>query len=398
MRIVSETGKTLGYKDLWLKEIGGYETAKEINQQPRLWKELVEIFRENFDRIENYMKKLESVKGLRIIVTGAGTSAFVGESVVPYMRSVSKFRVEDIATTDIVANPEQYLDKDVPTLLISCARSGNSPESVAAVELAEQLVDELYQVMLTCNPDGKLAEFGKKSDKNLLLMMPEDSNDKGFAMTGSCTCMMLASMMLVNLENLGEISSAVDEMAKKVIRINGEYAAVLDKLAKTDFSRVVYLGAGVFRGLARESSLKLLELTGGEVPSFYDTPLGFRHGPKSILDGNTLVFMYVSNNPYTRKYDYDLAKEIALENSGNQLILISDYKDAAFECLADHYIYLNEGTNCSEDGLLIFPYLYNAQLFSLYTSIKLNYSPDNPCPSGSVNRVVQGVTIHAYGA
>jgi len=159
---VSETGKTLGYKDLWLKEIGGYETAKEINQQPRLWKELVEIFRENFDRIENYMKKLESVKGLRIIVTGAGTSAFVGESVVPYMRSVSKFRVEDIATTDIVANPEQYLDKDVPTLLISCARSGNSPESVAAVELAEQLVDELYQVMLTCNPDGKLAEFGKK--------------------------------------------------------------------------------------------------------------------------------------------------------------------------------------------------------------------------------------------
>ena len=89
-----------------------------------------------------------------------------------------KWNFNAIATTDIVANPETYLKKDVTTVLVSFARSGNSPESVATVDLAKALVDELYQVTITCAADGKLALQAHGDDRNslafatrLLLMM-----------------------------------------------------------------------------------------------------------------------------------------------------------------------------------------------------------------------------------
>ena len=63
--------------------------------------------------------------------TGAGTSQYVGDTVVPYLRAhgdTQAFSFESIGTTDIVAKPEDYLIKDEPTLLVSFARSGNSPK------------------------------------------------------------------------------------------------------------------------------------------------------------------------------------------------------------------------------------------------------------------------------
>ena len=89
--------------------------------------------------------------------------------------------------------------KDFPTVLVSFARSGNSPESVVAVQLAEQIVTDLYQVTITCAKDGKLAKQAVGNEKNLLLLMPEKSNDQGFAMTGSYTCMALTALLVLIL-------------------------------------------------------------------------------------------------------------------------------------------------------------------------------------------------------
>ena len=81
-------------------------------------------------------------------------------------------------------------------------------------------------------------------------------------------------------------------------------------LAQTKKQRFVYLGSGPLEGLAHESALKMLELTAGEVVTYFDSPLGFRHGPKSALDGDTLAVVYVSTDPYTRRYDLDIVAEI----------------------------------------------------------------------------------------
>ena len=92
---------------------------------------------------------------LRIVLTGAGTSAFIGECLAPALIRRTGLRVEAVPTTDLVGSPDAGLSLAVPTLLVSFARSGNSPESVAALRLAELVVPECHHLIFTCNRDGR---------------------------------------------------------------------------------------------------------------------------------------------------------------------------------------------------------------------------------------------------
>ena len=62
----------------------------------------------------------------------------------------------------------------MPTLLVSFARSGDSPESVAAAELADQLLSDVHHLVLTCNADGRLAAaVTARMSARTWLLMPE---------------------------------------------------------------------------------------------------------------------------------------------------------------------------------------------------------------------------------
>ncbi|MFR3299290.1 MAG: SIS domain-containing protein, partial [Fusobacterium sp.] len=166
-------------------------TWKEIVQQPSIWKEEVQIVRDNLKAIGEFIEGVKADK-VKVVFTGAGSSEFVGNTLCSYVNSKIDIDVVSIPTTDIVSMPEQYLDENTATILVSCARSGNSPESVAAVELADKLVKNIHHIFITCNAEGKLAQISKTGDNKFLLLMPEKTNDKGFAMTGSFSSMVVA--------------------------------------------------------------------------------------------------------------------------------------------------------------------------------------------------------------
>ncbi|TCS81826.1 SIS domain-containing protein [Tepidibacillus fermentans] len=387
--------KFFGYDEEYLKKITGYITAKEIRQQPRLWKETLDIVKRNKDSIDSFLNHILKKDKIRIIFTGAGTSAFVGESVVPYLNKKYPGKFESIATTDIVTNPENYLFSAIPTLLISFARSGNSPESIATVDLAKQIVNEVYQIVITCNPEGSLAKKTQNDPNSLLLLMPEDSNDQGFAMTGSFSSMTLAALLL--FENLEEIEQEIKLIIGNGEKILDKMAPLIKDLAENDFERIIYLGSSSLKGLATESALKTLELTNGELIATYESSLGLRHGPKTMINNQTLIVSYISNNAYTRKYEIDLLKELASEKNYHKLIAVSSDKNEEIESLVDNYFYISDqGKVYKDDVYLIFNYVLIAQMFSFFKSIQLGHTPDNPCPDGSVNRVVKGVIIHPY--
>lgn len=387
--------KYFGFDSKYLEKINGLATAIEIHQQPELWSETLEIFKDKKSELEEFLKPLLIKENLRIIFTGAGTSAYVGESIVPSLRKNSDLRFEAIGTTDIVAKPLEYLKKNQPTLLISCARSGNSPESVAAVDIVEKVVDEFYHIALTCNPEGKLVQNAKGHDNEKIILMPEKSNDKGFAMTGSFTCMMLSGLLL--FEN--DFDKAAKEIEKTVklgqIICNEKHEAV-KKLTEKDLTNAVYLGAGSYFGLARESCLKILELTGGSITTLYETPLGFRHGPKSIVNDKSMILMYLSNDEYSRQYEIDLLKELSAEEGNQQIVGISNDNDKSINGICDTYLNLDADRYEVRDSFKMLNYILYAQMFSFMQSEKLGFGPDNPCPTGEVNRVVQGVIIHDY--
>lgn len=379
-----------------LKDLGAIITTTEIKQQPELWAQAYEIYKANKENLNNFIENIGKKHGqFRVIFTGAGTSAYVGNSVVPYLKKkndMKKCIIESIPTTDIVSNPYDYLKEDVPTLLVSFARSGNSPESIAALNLGRQIVDNFYHLAITCAPEGKLAQMTKNDEHNYLLLMPSKSNDQGFAMTGSFTCMMLSAILIFdNLDSDTEKAyiNAIIEMGSNVIERKDEIHELINK----DFNRVVYLGSGGLGGLTQEAQLKLLELTAGKIATGYDSSMGFRHGPKSFIDENTLIFVFVSNNEYTRKYDIDVLEEI----NGDEIakltcaILVENKNDFSGKTFGFENKY-----NELPDVYLAFPYILFGQTISLFTSVKVNNKPDTPSPTGTVNRVVKGVIIHEY--
>jgi tagatose-6-phosphate ketose/aldose isomerase len=218
--------------------------------------------------------------------------------------------------------------------------------------------------------------------------MPEATNDQGFAMTSSFTSMTLAAWLIFG--TVADSDELVGRLATAAERILVTRQEDIRRLASSGYERIVYLGSGPLKGLAHESSLKLLELTAGETVTYFESPLGFRHGPKSILDNRTLAVSYISGDPYTRKYDLDLLAELKRSMRPGSVIAIAA-TDAGED---DPNLWLLEGLQGVEDAALALPFVVVAQLLGLCFSLALGYTPDNPFPNQEVNRVVQGVSIH----
>ena len=367
---------------------GAAATFREIRQQPSVWREAAQIIAERREEIDAFLSALLEQKDLRIILTGAGTSAFAGGVVAPAVTRASGHRIESIATTDLVSNPRDYLAEDLPTLLVSFARSGNSPESVAATRLADEVLHDVHHLVITCNPAGDLARAHASQRRSLVLHMPERSNDAGFAMTSSFTSMLLSALLVL----LGDAPQSVEALADAAQAVIDDHWTTVAQLAREDVQRVVFLGSGPLASLAQESALKLLELTAGAVVSYHDSPLGFRHGPKSVLNSETLAVVFLSADPYTRAYDLDIVAELRTALAPDQVLVVAAEAPEGLDAL------VLPGLKGLDDGHLAAAYVVVAQILALSFALRVGTTPDNPFPTGSVNRVVQGVHIHQLGA
>lgn len=356
-----------------------YWTAREIAQQPRVWREAQRAVESSRGAIDAWLQPLLAKQNLRIILSGAGTSSFIGEAMAPWLRKQFKRRAEAVSTTDIVSDPGQYLAENIPTLMISFARSGDSPESVASVQLANQLLGDCHHLVLTCNPEGYLAQLSVNSDKMFCLLMPDGTNDRSFAMTSSFTSMLVscATIFTPDTAQLEQAAAATEQLLANRLR-------TIQALAKQPLNRLVVLGAGSLLGIAREASLKCLELSAGQVVPMFDSPLGFRHGPKSVVSSTTLIIHLHSSDSYIQSYDRDLWNELVRDSQTEQLIELSPGS-------------LDIANSEMSDIWLALPYITYCQLFAFYKAVALGIGADNPCPSGEVNRVVQGVTIYPFG-
>ena len=193
-----------------LEEKKSFNTAKEILQQPELWKETLIIFKDSEKKLSDFFSKIGLNEEYRIIFTGAGTSEYVGNILEPLLNKNETGEFKSIATTDILNNPLSYMKKNKKTLVVSFARSGDSPESAGVIDIADKIIDEVYHLFITCNKEGALARRAEGNEKIFLLLMPEESNDKGFAMINSFSCMLLAGILSFSKNN-GEV---INEMEK----------------------------------------------------------------------------------------------------------------------------------------------------------------------------------------
>lgn len=370
-------------------------TYDEIMRQCESWRELPELIAGQREELGAFLKRSLGDNGVLCFI-GAGSSEYVGRALLPYMKRHCPYSVDCHGTTDLVAAPESCVKAGRKTVLVSFARSGDSPESVGAIEAAQAVSDSVSNVIITCNRDGALSEYGKRHDNCYVINLPQITNDNGFAMTNSFTSMYFTALLCFAPERLSECTAAIMRCAGQAEPLLCADAETLaQRVCETGFERIVYLGTEALKGIAQESALKMLELTRGGVASLYDTPMGFRHGPKSFINDRTLTVLYLSDSEYTRRYELDLLREMAAQRGKNSILTVCATQCAEAKELSDFY--LCYGNDTASENTLIGPELLTAaQLIALRRSESLGIDPDNPNPAGVVNRVVKGVTIYGY--
>ncbi len=372
---------------------GGLLTAREIVQQPGLWLETFDLLVNQKSQLETFLNEVYSNEDLEVILTGAGSSAFIGMILQgPFQKNTGK-RTSAIATTDLLSHPEEYFNPRATTLLISFARSGDSPESVAAVNLANIFCKKIYHLVITCSPSGKLARNIKTSGSYVFLL-PQHAADQSLVMTGSFTAMLLSGLLISQICVINELRRQVELLSAYGEKIINKYSAGLKQIASLNFDRVVILGSGPLQGAARESHLKIQELSAGKVVCICDSFLGFRHGPKAVINPATMLIYLFSNNEYAHQYEIDLVKSV---NEGEKGIFSIGISESAVRGLdLGMVIELSEGNEKLNEGFLAICSVLPAQILGYFKSIQLKLRPDNPSENGAITRVVQGVTIYTF--
>ena len=342
--------------------IRGTLTYAEILQQPDLWPDTV-------DRVRAWRFR-EQLQHARVILSGAGTSAYAAsaiEAAWPGARA--------IPSTDLLVDRSGCDGFDA---MISLARSGDSPESVAVIDR----VSTLRQFAITCNPDGALA---RKLGDSTLVLDPR-SNDRSLVMTSSFSNLTFAGLCLRHLAALQDTVAAV---AGRVRNSLPEIEAAAVQIAANHPQRAVVLASPSLGGLTQEACLKILEMTAGRVVAMPETFLGLRHGPMSFLRRDTLVLAWLSSDPLRRRYEEDLLAELRSKRLG---FVVCIGTPLAGSDLAD--LSLPAAAPDLPDTLRTPFEIAIAQLTAYHLSLRADLDPDSPSPDGVITRVVQGVRMH----
>jgi tagatose-6-phosphate ketose/aldose isomerase len=369
------------------QESAGYaNTAKEIASQPAVWKKTAGIMVDAFPRLRALCGS-----AARLLVTGAGSSYYAALGVASALRSAFDM-CEAIPSTEIVTDPDGSLPRE-PFILVSIARSGDSPEGNAAVALAEELRPRaVHHLAITCNRHGALARtVAELGARGSVLVLPDESNDKGLAMTSSVTSLTIAGYALAFLGSLDGYGALVQGLAAAAVPLLARGSALAASLADEGFTRVFFIASRPFVAGAHEAHLKVQELTAGRIIAKAEDTLGFRHGFMAAVDSESLIVLHLSGDPYRRRYEIDLLGELRAKGLGRKTVVIADRATGVPGVILDYGVQ-PAVTDAYRAPLAMIP----GQLVGLFTSLHFGLRPDNPSPFGVINRVVQGVRIHPY--
>ena len=369
-------------------------TIREIAHQPKMWMDTYDIVLGRKQDIEEFLSANSIDEDTEIILTGAGSSAYIADTAVCEYMKAGFVRAKAVATTDIVSAPSYFLSHS-PKLFISFGRSGNSPESVAAYEVANKFCPGSHHLIITCNPDGELAKRVEPG-KDLVIVLPDGTNDRSLAMTSSFTSMLVTSLLCKNVKTLeaerAKLQAAAD-FADSII--NGEAADKIAKLADKKIKRAVFLGSGPLKGIACECHLKLQELTDGGIVCAFDSFMGLRHGPKAVINEEPLVVYLLSEDPYTRQYELDLIEQVEHDNHPAAQVVLSVTPSGVKDIL-DFEINAPQPEALKDNEYVCAPFVLVGQLAGYFFSLDHGLSPDNPSVRGAISRVVSGVKIYKY--
>ncbi|PYT43654.1 MAG: tagatose-6-phosphate ketose isomerase [Acidobacteria bacterium] len=370
------------------KRLGYVHTLKEICQQPWTWLRTCDRMIASRD---NLKKEVAGIRSLAL--TGSGSSEYAAECVRLLLQNELGICAESISGGSLLMYGGKALPPGRPGLLVSLARSGDSPESSGAVELLLDTEAEYRHVVVTCNEQGSLARAWRDHEKVHVTTLPAETQDKSLVMTSSFTNLLLAARFIGMLERPDKYRSVCERLSqitKGLIRSNFD---ILAKIAAADFRRAVFLGSGSRFGASREAALKMLEMTSGRVTTLCETYLGFRHGPMSYAQDDTLMVCNLSCDSTVRAYELDLLRELDRKKLGLSKVIIGEGIPDSVIREGDEVIECQGLAELGDEETPIV-YVVVAQLLAFFRCLEEGLRPDSPSEGGIINRVVEKFPLH----
>jgi tagatose-6-phosphate ketose/aldose isomerase len=369
----------------------GYRhTIREICQQPATWLDTAR-------RMQGFRTQIEqSLAGCqRIVLTGSGSSQYAGECVAPALRKDLGLPVEVQGGGSLLLGSSASIAGE-PTLAVSLARSGESPESAAVVQRLLESEPHTNHLILTCNSEGRLARQFAKNPRVRVVSLSEDVHDRSLVMTSSFTNLALSARFLGWLkrpEEFAALASRLDFAARQLLTV---WPDRLSNFVSGNIDRMLFLGDGCRFGAARESALKILEMTAGKVATMAETYLGLRHGPMCFVNEHTLVVCFLSADPLARAYESDLITELDAKGLGGRKLVIGADQSSGELCNgSDLGISYEFPGNQPDDADLALLDVMIGQILGFHRCREEGLQPDSPSESGVISRVVGEFRIHA---
>lgn len=354
-----------------MTELSRWHTWREIHAQPDIWRGFADELASQAREIAGWINH----RGIdEVWLCGAGTSAFIGQILAAEMTNGPCLVA--VATTDYVAAPTTIRPTGKRLLVVQFGRSGDSSETVGMLDLMDQLLPEADRLHITCNADSALATRAAPGPgEQRVLVLPEATHDRAFAMTSSFSTMLLSAAAILGH---GSVPAQIATLATELEGILGRAA----KLDQPRPERAIFLGSGALTGAARECALKVLELTAGQTMTQWDSTLGFRHGPKAAITPGSDIYVLLHPDHHTARYDADIAAEIRRQFPDNRVLTIGPAGDISIA-----------GTGVAAVDAVL--YVGVAQVLATRWSDSLGLNVDNPFAGGALSRVVSGVKLYA---
>lgn len=369
-------------------ETGHLATLTEILQQPATWRTTAQQMSTAMDSLSSVMQGVKT-----IILTGSGSSEYAGECARPQLQRRACATVQTIGSGTLLTDGTDLLSSERPALMISFARSGDSPESVGALRKTMQADPSIRQLVLTCNAHGQLAKLATSDDRIHAVVLDERTNDRSLVMTSSFTNMVLAALSLGWLDRGDEYTAFADNLSAAAASLLASCFTELPAVARQPFHRAFFLADASVFGAAREAALKMTEMTAGRVMTAAETYLGLRHGPMSAVDPATLIVCFLSSDSTRRSYESDLIAELNAKNLGMRKVIVGSGVSASLLREGDLAISHPGFATAGDDGCAILHVLVG-QVLAFYRCMHEGLKPDAPSATGVINRVVQKFRLH----
>ena len=372
---------------------GHAHTLREIMQQPYTWIETARNLAPRAGELRSALAHVTAAghRGL-VALTGSGSSLYAGECLAPGLQAALGIPVQAVASGEILTHPQGRVPGTTPCLLVSFARSGNSPESEAVLD-GLRGVASCRHLVITCNRLGRLAARGAADPGMTTVVLDDKTCDRSLVMTSSFTNMVLAGRFLALTGEPAEYEARALRLAGLGAQVLLRHGDALAAAARAAYTSAVYLGSGGRYGSAREAALKMLEMTSGRVKTFAETYLGLRHGPMCAVDEEALVVCFLSADEVARAYEADLVRELGRKGLGARKVLVGADVPPDLVSSGDVVVDVPGLGAVDDDDAPVLDVLVG-QTLALFRCMATGLRPDSPSDDGVISRVVESFEIH----